>query len=165
MSFEIISAYDKQDEVRVLFKEYTDYLVENDKKFAEYLAIQNYDDELKDFSVKYGKPYGSLYIAKEDGALAGCIAMKKHESEENTGELKRLYVRPEFRGKGYSRLLSEKIVEDAIAAGYDALYLDTLPFLVAAQHLYGSMGFEVCAPYNDDPMGCSIFMRKELKND
>ena len=58
MSYEIISAYDKQDEVRVLFKEYTDYLVENDKKFAEYLAIQNYDDELKDLTVKYGKPYG-----------------------------------------------------------------------------------------------------------
>ena len=162
MSLEIISAYDKQDEVRVLFKEYTDYLVENDKKFAEYLEIQNYDDELKDLSVKYGRPYGSLYIAKEDGILVGCVAMKKHEGDENTGELKRLYVRPEFRGRGYARKLSEKIVEDAENAGYKALYLDTLPFLVAAQHLYGSMGFEVCEPYNEDPMGCSIFMRKEL---
>lgn len=163
MSFEIIPAYDRQDEVLVLFKEYTDYLVENDKKFAEYLEIQNYDDEIRDLTVKYGKPYGSLYIAKEDGKLAGCVAMKKHEGEENTGELKRLYVRPEFRGKGYARKLSEKIVEDAKAAGYDALYLDTLPFLVAAQRLYGSMGFEVCEAYNEDPMGCSIFMRKELK--
>lgn len=163
MSFEIIPAYDRQDEVLVLFKEYTDYLVENDKKFAEYLEIQNYDDEIRDLTVKYGKPYGSLYIAKVDGALAGCVAMKKHEGEENTGELKRLYVRPEFRGKGYARKLSEKIVEDAKAAGYDALYLDTLPFLVAAQRLYGSMGFEVCEAYNEDPMGCSIFMRKELK--
>lgn len=163
MSFEIISAYDRQDEVLVLFKEYTDYLVENDKKFAEYLEIQNYDDEIRDLTVKYGKPYGSLYIAKVDGALAGCVAMKKHEGEENTGELKRLYVRPEFRGKGYARKLSEKIVEDAKAVGYDALYLDTLPFLTAAQRLYGSMGFEVCEAYNEDPMGCSIFMRKELK--
>lgn len=163
MSFEIIPAYDRQDEVLVLFKEYTDYLVENDKKFAEYLEIQNYDDEIRDLTVKYGKPYGSLYIAKVDGALAGCVAMKKHEGEENTGELKRLYVRPEFRGKGYARKLSEKIVEDAKAVGYDALYLDTLPFLTAAQRLYGSMGFEVCAAYNEDPMGCSIFMRKELK--
>ncbi len=162
MSFEIIPAYDKQDEVRELFGEYTDYLVENDKKFAEYLEIQNYDDELKDLRVKYGKPYGSLYVARENGALVGCVAMKKHEGDENTGELKRLYVRPEFRGKGYARKLSEKIVEDAKAAGYRALYLDTLPFLVAAQHLYGSMGFEVCEAYNDDPMGCSIFMRKEL---
>lgn len=163
MSFEIIPAYDRQDEVLALFKEYTDYLVENDEKFAEYLEIQNYDDEIRDLTVKYGKPYGSLYIAKVDGALAGCVAMKKHEGEENTGELKRLYVRPEFRGKGYARKLSEKIVEDAKAAGYDALYLDTLPFLVAAQRLYGSMGFEVCEAYNEDPMGCSIFMRKELK--
>ena len=163
MSFEIMPAYDMQDEVRVLFKEYTDYLVENDEKFAHYLEIQNYDDELKDLRVKYGKPYGSLYIAKEDGVPVGCIAMKKHDGEENTGELKRLYVRPEYRGRGYARKLSEKIVEDAAAAGYDRLYLDTLPFLTAAQRLYGSMGFEVCPPYNEDPMGCSIFMCKELK--
>lgn len=163
MSFEIISAYDRQDEVLVLFKEYTDYLVENDKKFAEYLEIQNYDDEIRDLTVKYGKPWGSLYILKEDGILAGCVAMKKHDDVGKTGELKRLYVRPEFRGKGYARKLSEKIVEDAKAVGYDALYLDTLPFLTAAQGLYGSMGFEVCEAYNEDPMGCSIFMRKELK--
>jgi len=163
MAFEIIEAYELQDEVRVLFAEYTQYLVDNDKTFADYLAIQNYDDELKDLTVKYGKPYGSLYIAREDGKLVGCVAMKKHEGEENTGELKRLYVRPEFRGKGYARRLSEKIVEDANSAGYDLLYLDTLPFLVAAQRLYESMGFTVCEAYNSDPMGCSIFMRKELK--
>lgn len=163
MSFEILSAYDMQNEVLELFGEYTDYLVENDKKFAVYLEIQNYDDELKDLTVKYGKPFGSLYIAKEDGKLVGCVAMKKHDGDENTGELKRLYVRPEFRGRGYARKLSEKILEDAVAVGYDKLYLDTLPFLTAAQKLYGSMGFEVCEPYNEDPMGCSIFMCKELK--
>lgn len=163
MSFEILPAYEMQDEVLVLFKDYTDYLVENDRKFADYLEIQNYDDELKDLTVKYGKPYGSLYIAKEDGVPVGCIAMKKHAGEENTGELKRLYVRPEHRGKGYARKLSEKIVEDAVAAGYDKLYLDTLPFLIAAQKLYESMGFAVCPPYNENPMGNSIFMCKELK--
>lgn len=163
MSFEILPAYEMQDEVLVLFKDYTDYLVENDRKFADYLEIQNYDEELKDLTVKYGKPYGSLYIAKEDGVPVGCIAMKKHEGEENTGELKRLYVRPEHRGKGYARKLSEKIVEDAVAVGYDRLYLDTLPFLKAAQKLYESMGFAVCPPYNENPMGNSIFMCKELK--
>lgn len=163
MSFEIVPAYDDFDSVRELFGEYTQYLIDNDETFARYLEYQNYDDELKDLTVKYGRPYGSLYLAKEDGKVVGCVAMKKHDGEDNTGELKRLYLRPEARGKGYSRLLSEKILEDAIAVGYDVLYLDTLPFLKAAQHLYGGMGFEVCEPYNDDPMGCSIFMRKELK--
>lgn len=158
---EIKLAYDEQADILKLFKEYTDFLVEGDRKFAAYLEIQNYDEEIKDLTVKYGMPNGRLYIARYDGKVAGCVAMKRHD-DENAGELKRLYVRPEFRGKHIARVLSEKILEDAKTEGYEAVYLDTLPFLTAAQGLYKSMGFKVCPPYNDDPMGCSIFMYKEI---
>ena len=154
-------AYDDPD-VLDLFKEYTDMLIENDSRFAAYLEIQNYDDEIKDLSVKYGEPYGRLYIARVDGAPVGCVAMKNHDGE-NSGELKRLYVRPEYRGRGYARILTERILEDAKSVGYDAVYLDTLPFLTAAKHLYDKLGFVVCEPYNDDPMGCSIFMCRRFE--
>lgn len=157
-------AYDDRDkeDIVALFKEYTDMLVENDKRFAVYLEIQNYDEEIKDLRVKYGEPYGRLYIARVDGAPVGCVAMKKHD-DENAGELKRLYIRPEYRGRGYSRIMAEKILADAKAIGYEAVYLDTLPFLKAAKHLYDKLGFVECPPYNSDPMGCSIFMCRRFE--
>lgn len=150
-----------REDVLALFKEYTDMLIELDGNFAGYLAIQNYDAEIADLSIKYGEPYGRLYLARVDGEAVGCVAMKRHD-DENTGELKRLYIRPEYRGKGYSRMMAEKIIEDAKEVGYEAVYLDTLPPLTAAKHLYDTMGFIECPPYNSDPMGCSIFMCRRL---
>lgn len=158
---ELVNGHDEKPAILELFKEYTDYLVENDKKFAAYLEIQNYDDELRDLTVKYGEPDGRLHLAKVGGEPIGCVALKRHD-DTDSGELKRMYIRPTCRGRGYSRVFVERIIADAREIGYDALYLDTLPFLVEAQGLYKSMGFEICEPYNDDPMGCSIFMRREL---
>ena len=149
--------YDEREDILALFTEYTDMLIEANPGFAEYLAIQNYDAEIADLRSKYGEPDGRLYIARLEGKAVGCVAMKRHDGE-NAGELKRLYVRPEYRGRGYARTLAEKILEDARQIGYDAVYLDTLPGLTAAKHLYETMGFTLCEPYNDDPMGCSIFM-------
>lgn len=162
--FEIVSAYSRKDELRRLFKEYTDFLIDSDKKFAYYLELQNYDDELINLEAKYGEPNGRLYLGLEDSKAVACVAMKQHDGE-NAGELKRLYVMPEYRGRGYARALSERILSDARDCGYDAVYLDTLPALKAAQALYADMGFELCPPYNDDPMGYSIFMRKDLTDD
>lgn len=154
---ELIPGYDEREDILALFTEYTDMLIETNPGFAEYLAIQNYEAEIADLRSKYGEPYGRLYVARVDGKAVGCVAMKRHD-DENAGELKRLYVRPECRGHGYARILTQKILDDAESIGYEAVYLDTLPSLKAAKHLYESMGFTVCEPYNDDPMGCSIFM-------
>ena len=157
----LVNGHGEKDAILALFKEYTDFLVEGDKKFAVYLEIQNYDDELRDLTVKYGEPDGRLYLAKLGDTPIGCVALKRHD-DTGSGELKRMFVKPEYRGRGYSRQMAERIIADAREIGYDALYLDTLPFLTEAQGLYRSMGFEVCEAYNDDPMGCSIFMRREL---
>ena len=96
MGIKIVSAYDRAEEVRRLFEEYTDMLVENDPSFQEYLDIQNYSEETEHLEKKYGLPDGRLYLAYCDEELAGCIGLRKMDSQNC--EMKRLYVRPAFRG-------------------------------------------------------------------
>ena len=108
---EIEFAYKYRDEVKMLFTEYTKMLVENDPKFQEYLDLQNYDDELDHLEAKYGLPDGRLYLLFCEGKAAGCIGLRK--IDERSCEMKRLYVRPEFRGRGLGTVLVEKIIQDA----------------------------------------------------
>ena len=157
---EIIPAYERTEEIKELFSEYTRMLVSLDPSFQLYLDIQHYDDEEKHPEVKYMEPYGRLYLAIYDGQIAGCIALRKLDEER--GELKRLYVRPEFRGKGIAKMLTDKIILDARRIGYKWLYLDTLPELEAAVKLYEKLGFKETECYNDSPSEKTLFFRKEL---
>ncbi len=160
MSVELVEACGFPDIVGGLFKEYTDMLIEGDPAFKQYLAIQNYDEELRHLEVKYGQPYGRLYLAYCDKKPAGCIGLKRID-EENC-EMKRLYVRTEFRGKKIGDLLIQKIIEDAKSIGYSYMLLDTLPFLKSALHMYQKWGFYEIPCYNDSPMENSIYMKKDL---
>lgn len=160
MNIEITLAYNRSEEIGMLFAEYTDMLIANDSSFKEYLAIQNYDDELNHLEEKYGTPCGRLYLACCDGETAGCIGLKK--IDENNCEMKRLYVRPQFRGKGISKLLIQKIIDDAKEVGYSHMLLDTLPFLESAIHVYESFGFYRTDCYNNSPMATSIYMKLDL---
>lgn len=153
-------AYSLPQEVAALFSEYTDMLIAGDARFKEYLDIQNYDEELEHLEVKYGLPWGRLYVAYCDGKLAGCIGLRKMNEEEC--EMKRLYVRPEFRGKHIGNELVRKIIEDAKEIGYSYMLLDTLPFLQSAIHMYREYGFYEIPSYNDSPMGTSIYMKLDL---
>jgi len=94
----LVYAYDRPDEVGELFKEYTDMLIAGDKEFAEYLKIQKYDKELENPASKYGMPEGRLYLAYVGDKLAGCVGLKKLDDAGQQCELKRMYVRPQFRG-------------------------------------------------------------------
>lgn len=96
----IIPAYDHPLETAALFSEYTDMLIAGDSSFQKYLDIQHYDEELAHPETKYGPPYGRLYLAYCRGELAGCIGLRKIDDEYC--EMKRLYVRPRFRGKSFS---------------------------------------------------------------
>ena len=158
---EIVPGYDRIEEVKALFSEYTEMLVSLDPFFHLYLDIQHYDDEEKNPAKKYRMPDGRLYIAMCNGKAAGCIALRK--LNENDGELKRLYVRPEFRGKGIASMLTKRIIEDAEKIGYKWLYLDTLPELDSAVRLYQKLGFEFTTSYNDSPVDKTLFMRKKLE--
>ena len=157
----ITSAYDRIEDVRSLFSEYTDMLVSINPEFHLYLDIQHYDDEKENPSLKYALPDGRLYLdISDDGIARGCIALRK--LSDGKGEVKRLYVRPEYRGKGIATALVERIVEDARNIGYKELYLDTLPELESAVRLYKSFGFEETGQYNDSPVDKTIFMKLSL---
>ena len=160
MSIKILPAYDFPEEIKLLFSEYIDILIEGDPSFKEYLEIQNYDDELKHLEKKYGLPYGRLYLVYYNNEVAGCIGLKK--IDKKNCEMKRLYVRPKFRGKQIGEQLIEKIIKAAKEIGYSYMLLDTLPFLKGAIYLYKKYGFYEIASYNNSPMDTSIYMKLDL---
>lgn len=160
MDIKIVPAYDDPQAVAALFSEYTDMLIAGDRSFQQYLDIQHYDEEIKHLETKYGIPHGRLYLAYCDGEPAGCIGLRK--IDEQNSEMKRLYVRPQFRGRQLGNQLIQRIIDDAKEIGYSHMLLDTLPFLKSAIHMYQKYGFYEIARYNDNPMDTSIYMRLDL---
>lgn len=160
MNVKIVPAYQYPKEVGILFSEYTDMLISSDSSFKKYLDIQHYDEEIEHLEIKYGMPHGRLDIAYCNGELAGCIGLRK--IDEQNCEMKRLYVRPQFRGKQIGNLLISKIITDAKEIGYSHMLLDTLPFLQSAIHMYRKYGFYEIDSYNSSPMTTSIYMRLDL---
>lgn len=160
MKTEIVSAFDRKAEIKELFTEYTKMLIDGDSKFREYLDIQNYDEEIDHLEKKYGPPGGRLYLAYVDSQAAGCIGMRRIDDENC--EMKRLYVKAEFRGNGLGKTLVDRIISDAKEEGYRHVLLDTLPFLESARRLYKAYGFYETESYNNSPMETSIFMRLDL---
>ena len=160
MSLELVPGYDHPEEILSLFTEYTRMLVSHDPSFQIYLDIQHYEDEIRDLEAKYGRPEGLLYLALWEGEAAGCIALRK--LDEQRCEMKRLYVRPAFRGHRIGDALVDRIIQDAKAIGYRYMLLDTLPFLESAIHMYRKRGFYEIHCYNDSPVETTIFMQYDL---
>ncbi len=160
MSINIVYGYDYKDEIKSLFTEYTEYLVENDVEFKKYLEIQKYDNEIENLEDKYGMPWGRLYIAFYENQVAGCIALRK--LNDTQCEMKRLYVKPEFRNKGIAKMLVEKVISDSKEIGYSSMLLDTLPFLQTAIKMYKKIGFYEIGCYNDSPLDNTIYMKLDL---
>ena len=160
MSVQIVPADHHLAEIRELFAEYTNMLVEGDPSFREYLKIQKYDAELDHPLEKYGPPGGRLYIALWEGEAAGCIALRRIDAQRC--EMKRLYVRPDYREKGICKKLVDCILADAREIGYRQMLLDTLPFLERAIHMYRKLGFREIPIYNDSPMSSAVYMRLDL---
>ena len=136
--------------VQQLFREYSAWLGVN-------LCFQNFDKELAELPGEYVPPRGRLWLAVENDQIAGCVALRR--IGEGTGEMKRLYVRPEFRGKGLGRTLTEAIIEAARAIGYQRLRLDTLPGKMdQAIAMYRSLGFKDIERYYDNPYDTAAYM-------
>jgi ribosomal protein S18 acetylase RimI-like enzyme len=143
------------EEIRRLFREYEKWLGLD-------LCFQGFEEELKNLPAKYAKPDGRLFLALVNGKTAGCIALRKWE--RNVCEIKRLYVRDEFRGLGLGNLLIEKLIEEARLIGYEKMRLDTLPDKMAkAVKLYKSYGFAEISPYYDNPYNETLFLEFNLK--
>lgn len=138
---------------RTLFKEYAASL-----SFS--LCFQGFDDELKNLPGDYSRPSGDLLLAIVAGRPAGCAALRRIDAR--TGELKRLYACPEFRGQGVGRLLTLGIIESAREAGYQRLRLDTVGSMTEARALYQSLGFYIIEPYRVNPAGAGGAICMEL---
>jgi GNAT superfamily N-acetyltransferase len=160
VSPDMIPAFEKREELIPLYKEYADMLVKTDPVFSKSLEQQNYDEEIARLEEKYGLPKGRIYLVYVDGSLAGCVGMKP--SDETHAELKRLFVRPEFRGNNLGEQLVRRIMDDAREEGYDFLRLDTLPGLKSALMLYRRLGFYEVEPYYDCLVPGTIFMEIAL---
>lgn len=125
------------------------------------LCFQNFDKELADLPGDYAPPDGRLLLAEYEGELAGCVAL--HKLGARICEMKRLYLRPQFRGKGLGRVLAETIVVEAKKIGYKSMRLDTVePVMKDAVAMYRRLGFREIAPYRPNPMEGTLYMELEL---
>lgn len=128
------------------------------------LCFQNFAKELAELPGDYLPPDGCLLLAVTEGETAGCVALRR--IGEGTCELKRLYVRPAFRGTGLGRALTEKVIGAAREIGYARIRLDTLPGKMdQAIAMYRSFGFREIKPYYDNPVAGAVFMELELKSE
>lgn len=160
MKVNFVPAFDHPDTVRELFNEYTEMLVAGDPDFAAYLKLQKFDDEVLHLERKYGPPSGRLYLVYLEDQVAGCVALKKIDGENC--EIKRLYVRPAFRGHRIGEQMVERLIADAREIGYSHMLLDTLPFLRTAIAMYHRLGFCDIPSYNGSPMENLIYMKYDL---
>lgn len=137
-------------QARTLFLEYAGSLGFN-------LCFQSFDEELKSLPGAYSPPSGRLLLAQYDGQPAGCVALRRLENK--ICKMKRLYVRPEYRGKAVGRTLVDRVIAEARAIGYARMRLDTIESSMKdAVELYRRTGFRSIAPYRSNPIEGALYM-------
>ena len=140
-------------QVKLLFSEYASSLDFD-------LSFQNFDNELASLPGEYSLPSGAILLAYYEGSAAGCVAMRR--LAEDVCEMKRLYVRPAFRGKKIGKALSVAIIDEARKRGYSRMRLDTVPSMKEAIQLYRSLGFKETYPYRYNPRAGAMFLERIL---
>ena len=138
---------------RALFREYA-------QAIGTDLEYPGFSAELRALPAPYSPPAGALLIAQAGEAIAGCVALRP--LDRHTGEMKRLYVRPDHRSGGLGERLVQAVIDAACAAGYRELRLDTLPTMTAAQGLYRRLGFLEIPPYGDKALPGTRFFARPL---
>jgi putative acetyltransferase len=139
--------------VRTLLREYADWV-------AVDLSFQGFEEELAGLPGHYEAPPGTLLLCVVDDRPAGCIGVRAWDVR--TCEMKRLYVRDAFQGRGCGLHLTQQAIEWARRAGYHRMLLDTLPTMAAAQRMYERLGFHDVAPYRVNPVPGTRYMGLSL---
>jgi len=139
--------------IRDLFREYQQWLGVD-------LCFQGFEQEMIDLPGKYAEPKGCLLLARDGEAIVGGVGL--WPLDESVCEMKRLYVRPDGRGRGLGRRLAVAIIDEARNRGYGRMFLDTLPQLTAALTLYNSLGFVETEPYYDNPLEGVSYLSLDL---
>ena len=127
------------------------------------LCFQDFEDELKGLPGDYARPHGRLLLARWKDEIAGCVALRRIEPE--VCEMKRLYVRPEYRSRGVGRSLATEMIGQARQAGYRWMRLDSLPSMQGALTLYRRLGFREIPPYRANPVEGAVFLQLQLENE
>lgn len=153
MTIEPVTTEEELAQIRELFAEYAASLGVD-------LSFQNFDQELAGLPGGYAPPDGCLLIARNEGQVVGCVALRKWEEE--VCEMKRLYVRPQFRGLRAGHKLTEAVIAAARQGGYKRMRLDTLPAMKRAQELYKSLGFREIPAYRHNPIAGTSFLELVL---
>jgi putative acetyltransferase len=143
-----------------LFVEYAQWLQVD-------LCFQGFEEELATLPGVYAPPRGRLLLAGPPDAAFGCIALRPldvtlTDTEGPIGEVKRLYVRPPYRGQGWGLRLARALLDEARMIGYRELRLDTFDWMTSARALYSSLGFRDRAPYYDNPLAGAVYMARAL---
>ncbi|MBK6295505.1 MAG: GNAT family N-acetyltransferase [Rhodoferax sp.] len=157
ISFLVPDDASELDATRRIFEEYAQSLTVD-------LCFQDFHNELRNLPGEYAAPGGTLLLAKVDGAVAGCCALRPLDAADyaNACEIKRLYVRPAFRGLGLGRDLAERILDTARQAGYRSVLLDTLDEMETARALYQDLGFKEVPPYYHNPIAGAHYLKADL---
>jgi GNAT superfamily N-acetyltransferase len=141
-------------QIRELFVEYG-------KSLGFSLCFQSFDKELAGLPGDYAPPLGRLFLAECAGQAVGCVAL--HPLEAGICEMKRLYLRPAYRGHGRGRQLAEAVINEAKAIGYKRMRLDTVePVMKDAVAMYRRLGFREIAPYRPNPQPGTLYMELGL---
>jgi ribosomal protein S18 acetylase RimI-like enzyme len=153
ITFSYVQSGEDIDQIKLLFREY-------EKAIGVDLCFQNFEKELADLPGQYALPEGCLILARVDNQMAGCVALRRFEA--NVCEMKRLYLRSQFRKLGLGRQMATIIIKEAVNRGYKTMRLDTLPSMTEAIALYKSMGFVQIDSYRYNPLEGAIYMEKQL---
>jgi len=145
---------DEIEKIGCLFREYEKFL-------AVDLCFQDFEEELADLPGKYNAPDGALLMAVDGKEAAGCVALRK--LSDDVCEMKRLFIRPKYRGRKLGKMLAEKIIEEAVKRGYSLMYLDTLEKLQEAIQLYKSLGFKETNSYYHNPLPGVLYWKLDLR--